>query len=158
MPDNVNITPGVGAAIAADDVGGVLHQQVKMTLGGDGVSEGSVSSSNPLPVAAVGELIEALEALRFRLGILVSQMATTQPDVSGKMRAILGVDSNLGTISSVSGVNNVAAVASVTSVTSLTTLGTLTNQANIGGLAAPDVIPAFLRMSAAPLRQNITVT
>jgi hypothetical protein len=158
MPDNVNITPGVGAAIAADDVGGVLHQQVKLTLGGDGVSEGSVSSSNPLPVAAVGELIEALEALRFRLGILVSQMATTQPDVSGKMRAILGVDSSLGTVNTVTAVSGVTAVATVTAVTGVTTVSTLTNQVNIGGLAALDVIPAFLRMSAASLRQNITVS
>lgn len=30
MADNVGITPGTGATIAADDVGGVLHQRVKI--------------------------------------------------------------------------------------------------------------------------------
>lgn len=49
MADNVGITPGSGATAAADDIGGVLHQRVKLTLGADGVSDGDVSSSNPIP-------------------------------------------------------------------------------------------------------------
>lgn len=36
MADNVAITPGTGATIAADDIGGVLHQRVKLSLGADG--------------------------------------------------------------------------------------------------------------------------
>ena len=149
MPDNVNITPGVGAAIAADDVGGVLHQQVKLTLGGDGVSEGSVSSGNPLPIAAVGELIEALEAVRYRLGALASAMATISPDVSGKMRAILSTDSTLGTVSSVTGVGTVTTVSAVTAVN---------NQVNMGGLSAIDIVPALIRAASDQIRSNITVT
>lgn len=43
MADNVAITPGSGATIASDDVGGVQFQRVKLDVGGDGVS---------LPVAA----------------------------------------------------------------------------------------------------------
>ena len=38
MADNVAITPGAGATIATDDVGGVQFQRVKLDLGGDGVS------------------------------------------------------------------------------------------------------------------------
>lgn len=38
MSDNMNVTPGTGAVIAADDIGGVLHQRVKMSLGADGVA------------------------------------------------------------------------------------------------------------------------
>lgn len=38
MADNVNITPGAGATIAADDVIGVLYQNVKLDMGGDGAS------------------------------------------------------------------------------------------------------------------------
>lgn len=52
MADNVGYTPGSGASIAADDVGGVLHQRVKLTLGVDGATEGDVSSSNPMPVGS----------------------------------------------------------------------------------------------------------
>jgi len=36
MADNVGYTPGSGATVAADDIGGVLHQRVKLSLGTDG--------------------------------------------------------------------------------------------------------------------------
>ena len=38
MADNVAITPGVGANIAADDVGSVYFQKIKLDAGGDGAS------------------------------------------------------------------------------------------------------------------------
>lgn len=38
MADNVQITAGSGTSVAADDVGGVLHQRVKVSLGGDGAA------------------------------------------------------------------------------------------------------------------------
>jgi hypothetical protein len=38
MADNVNVTPGTGATVAADDVSGVLFQKVKIDAGGDGAS------------------------------------------------------------------------------------------------------------------------
>ena len=49
MVDNVAITPGTGATVAADDIGGVLYQRVKPTFGVDG-SATDVSSTNPMPV------------------------------------------------------------------------------------------------------------
>lgn len=49
MADHVGYTPGVGATIAADDVGGVLYQTVKLDVGGDGVSA-LLSNANPLPM------------------------------------------------------------------------------------------------------------
>lgn len=50
MADNVGYTPGTGATVAADDIGGVLHQRVKIGVGVDG-SAVDVSSSNPMPVS-----------------------------------------------------------------------------------------------------------
>lgn len=38
MADNVQITAGSGTTIAADDIGGVMHQRVKLSLGADGVA------------------------------------------------------------------------------------------------------------------------
>lgn len=38
MADNVGYTPGTGATIAADDIAGVLHQRVKLSLGADGTA------------------------------------------------------------------------------------------------------------------------
>jgi hypothetical protein len=50
MADNVGYTPGTGANIAADDIGGVLYQRMKLTLGTDNTNGGDVSTSNPMPV------------------------------------------------------------------------------------------------------------
>lgn len=50
MPDNVDITPGIGASIATDDIAGVQYQRIKLVLGGDGVNGGDVASGNPMPV------------------------------------------------------------------------------------------------------------
>lgn len=49
MADNVAITAGSGTTIAADDIGGVLHQRVKLSQGADGVGV-DVSSAAPLQV------------------------------------------------------------------------------------------------------------
>jgi hypothetical protein len=38
MADNVGYTPGTGATVAADEIAGVLHQRVKIGVGGDGVA------------------------------------------------------------------------------------------------------------------------
>jgi hypothetical protein len=38
MADNLAVTPGTGATVAADDVGGFLHQRVKLSLGADGTA------------------------------------------------------------------------------------------------------------------------
>lgn len=49
MADNVEVTAGSGTTIAADDIGGVLHQRVKISQGADG-SATDVSSAAPLQV------------------------------------------------------------------------------------------------------------
>lgn len=36
MADNIAVTPGTGATIAADDIGTVLYQRIKVSLGADG--------------------------------------------------------------------------------------------------------------------------
>lgn len=38
MADNLSVTPGAGATLRADDVGGILYQFVKLDIGGDGVT------------------------------------------------------------------------------------------------------------------------
>lgn len=54
MADNIDVTPGTGKTVAADDIGGVLHQRVKVVLGADATSDGDVSSANPMPVSDAG--------------------------------------------------------------------------------------------------------
>ncbi len=51
MADNIDVTPGTGATVAADDVGGALHQRVKVEWGGDGtVNETDTATGKPLPI------------------------------------------------------------------------------------------------------------
>lgn len=52
MADNVGYTPGTGASVAADEIGGVLYQRVKPVFGVDGVAT-DVSATDPLPVTDV---------------------------------------------------------------------------------------------------------
>src|SRR5689334_3210467 len=45
MADNVAITPGSGATVAADDISGVLHQRVKLSIGADGSATDAVGGA-----------------------------------------------------------------------------------------------------------------
>ena len=144
MPDNVGYTPGTGATIAADDVGGALHQRVKIVTGVDGVVDGDVSAVNPLPIAALGgELIEVLEAMRTAVQALTRSIGLAYPDPVGRQRVLLDA---------------ITASLTLATVTTVTTVSTVTNQSQIGGIAANDQIPALTKMSADNLRRNIVVT
>lgn len=55
MADNVPVGPTGGGvtsddSIAADDIGGVKYQRIKLIHGPDNTNDGDVSKSNPLPV------------------------------------------------------------------------------------------------------------
>ena len=144
MADNVAITPGSGATAAADDIGGVLFQRVKVVHGADGVNNGDVAASNPLPVAGYGELVEAIEALRMAMQSLTrSGMALVMPDSAGRIPVLATSASGF----SVTG-----------TVTSNIGTGALAGLTQIGGIAAVDHIPALLHLQADNLRRNIAVT
>ena len=53
MADDIAVTPGSGASVAADDVGGVLYQRVKLAIGADG-SAADASLAAPLPSSDAG--------------------------------------------------------------------------------------------------------
>jgi hypothetical protein len=89
MADNVGYTPGVGASVAADEISGVLHQRVKISVGADG-SAVDASSANPLPVDVNGEMIEAIEALRMAINSLTRTVGLTSPDLAGRRAAAQG--------------------------------------------------------------------
>jgi hypothetical protein len=144
MPDNVDYTPGTGATIAADDIGGVLYQRVKVAHGIDGVAY-ETSDSNPYPIKAMGELIEAIEAMRMAIQSLNRTLGLAQVNpLTGRML----VDGS-GTTQPVSG--------SLSGVTTVSTVSTVTNLAQVGGQSANSQIPSFERMTADNLRRNISV-
>jgi len=115
MADNVGYTPGSGASIAADDIGGVLHQRVKIGVGADGEAT-DVSTTNPMPVADN-------EAGNLLMRILQMLMAP------------LGYDKSLQRQRSTAVIES-GTVTTVTTVTTLTTLTTLGNVAQVGGYSA----------------------
>jgi hypothetical protein len=49
MADNIDVTPGSGKTIAADEIASALYQRVKPTWGDDG-SANDTSLNNPLPI------------------------------------------------------------------------------------------------------------
>ena len=51
MSDNSTL-PATGDVIAADEIGGIKFQRVKLVLGGDGVNDGDVATGNPVPISA----------------------------------------------------------------------------------------------------------
>ena len=144
MSDHVGYTPGSGASIAADNVGGNLHQRVKISVGADGVAA-DASATTPLPVAAYGELIEAIEAMRIAIAALTKTIGFALPNALGQpiMEVRQGTAGQLQMTASLAGGQSLA---------------TLINQQQIGGFGANDQIPALMHLQADNLRRNITVS
>ena len=132
MPDNVGYTPGSGATIAADDVGGALLQRVKIVQGIDGVNDGDVASSNPLPVQ------EASGAMSLLRRILDRLMSPVGYDSSlNRQRGTVVLES--GTITTVTTVSSITA-GTITTVAGLTSIdgrngSMLINQTNLSAWA-----------------------
>ena len=138
MSDNVGYTPGSGATIAADDVGGALLQRVKIVHGVDGVNDGDVASSNPLPVQ---EASGAMSLLRRILERLMSPVAYDRSLDRQRSTVVLesGTVTTVTTVSTVSTVSNIAA-GTITTVTGLTNIdgrngSMLINQTNLSAWA-----------------------
>ena len=151
MADNVGYTPGAGATVAADEIGGVLYQRVQITHGADGIAH-ETSNGNPLPVdVRDGQLLEQLSALRYAIQGLTRSIGQALPSAQGWpiMEARQPTAANLAVTASLAAGQTLATV---------TTLATLTNQAQIGGVAANDYMPALMHLQADNLRRNISVT
>jgi hypothetical protein len=149
MADNVAYTPGSGATIAADDIGGVLHQRVKISVGADGAAA-DLSTTTPMPTQEQGELVEAIEALRMAVASLTKTIGFSLPNTLGQQI----VEVRQATAGSL----NVTATGTLTGVTTVSTVSTVTNQTQVGGFAAVDYMPALYHLQADNLRRNISVT
>ena len=86
MADNLAVTPGSGAVVALDEVGGVLHQRVKVGFGVDGAYS-DVSNVAPLPTVD-----NNTQAILSAIGILNDTMLTVLVAVLEKMPRVTGND------------------------------------------------------------------
>jgi len=125
MTDNVGYTPGAGAIIAADDVGGALYQRVKLAFGEDGAAE-DVSAVQPLPVMIHSD--DSVATTR-----LLQYMDSPRGyDKSLQRQRVTGVIES-GTLTTVSTVTTVTTVSTVASVTNLASIGGLQGQIQVYG-------------------------
>lgn len=113
MADNIGYTPGSGAVVAADDVGGVLYQRIKPAFGEDNNAV-DVSATNPMPV--VDE----------ELALLLTRMLNALNAPQGYDRSL---QRQRGTTVIESGT-----LTTVGTVTAVTTLATLTNLSTVDTL------------------------
>jgi hypothetical protein len=90
---------------------------------------------------STGELMEAIEALRFTVASLTRTVGLIRTDVLGRAVALVEQPT-----------------AANCNVTATLSSGTLTNAAQFGGLAANDLIPITSRLGGDNLRLNISVT
>lgn len=76
MSDNITsqAVTSSGSVFAADDISSVYYPRSKITIGADGVNDGDVSSSNPMPVthAAFTELAAAINSSQVDVNIAAS--------------------------------------------------------------------------------------
>ena len=142
MADNVGYTPGAGATVAADEIGGILFQRVKPSVGVDGTAV-DVSANNPMPAQVTGEMLEAIEALRMAVQSLNRTAAMMTVDAGYRIRTVL--DSNSAGV----GIGTVSSVTSVTTVSELS---------RFGATQVTDVPNLLSHVSADGLRRNITVS
>jgi hypothetical protein len=131
MADNVNITPGSGATVAADDVGGALYQRIKVAHGADG-SATDTSEAAPLPTQDTG--------LWWMLNRIYQMLASPR-----------GYDKSLqrqrGTVLIESG--------TVTTVTTVTTCSTVTSVSNLAAFGNEQPQIMARAMARASWRANV---
>lgn len=155
MADNVGYTPGSGATVAAREVT-YSGDTAKVQLVGlgtfagadDGKTVTDVSPDAPLPVAAYGELLDAVEALRFAVASLTKTIGFALPNALGQpiVEVRQATAGNLTMNANQAGTWNINAVTG------------LTNQTQMGGFSTQDQIPSLMHLQADGLRANITVT
>lgn len=127
MADNIGYTPGSGATVAADEIGGVLYQRMKPVVGVDGVAV-DVSNDNPMPLVA-NQTDDLLRMLSRIVKLLESNAVVDQ-----QQRQRLTLDSITAGVT----LPTVTTVTGVTTVTTLTTCSTVSSVTNIAANAGMD--------------------
>lgn len=111
MADNLAYTPGSGASVATDEIGGVHYQRIKLATGEDGTAN-DVSADAPLPVGALRA--EDLLVMMGRIVKLLESGAVV--DQQQRQRVTLDAMTSGLTLAAVSTVNSVSTVAAQTTM------------------------------------------
>lgn len=99
MADNIQLNTGSGGDVfAADDISGVKYQRSKITLGADGVNDGDVSSTNPLPVDNSDGLVSTDNSTTANLGGAGTYTGTWEDCSDYSSLTIIGAADVAGTL------------------------------------------------------------
>jgi hypothetical protein len=157
MSDNISVTPGAGATVAADDIGGILYQRVKVSVGApDNAADlafGAAAAASSLPVTQSTEDVA-------RVGSLTETAPTTDTASSGLNGRLQRVAQRLSSlIGGIGGVSDTAwttgdgSVISVLKSLASDTTAADVNLTKVGGttLSAAAPVPAQLSQGGAVL-------
>lgn len=130
--DNIEVTPGTGVSISADDIGGVLYQRVKIAIGADG-SATDLSSSAPMPISDNSGSITVDGAFLTDTELRAADVAIT---LDGEEVTINDGGNTItvdGTVTVQDGGNTITVDGTVTANPSRVTLSTVTGTAATSG-------------------------
>jgi hypothetical protein len=114
MADNIDISPGAGATVATDDVGGRHYQRVKLTGGAEG-------SENHASVRADGAQEVSLADVNAALYAILESIARPISQEPGTGRTRVSLESAAVTMTGVTTVTTVTTVSTLTSLNQLNT-------------------------------------
>jgi hypothetical protein len=115
MPDNVDITPGTGATVATDEVGGRHYQRMKLTDGAEGSANHASVRADGTQEVSVSDLAAAIYTILEAITRPISQEPGT-----GRLRVSLE--------------------AAAVTMTGVTTVSTVTSMTQLQGGNAWDVL------------------
>jgi hypothetical protein len=158
MADNVAITAGSGTTIAADDIGGVLHQRVKLALGADGTGVDAVAGSGVNGTGVQRVTIATDDVIVASLATKLDTLHTDLTATNSQLPNALGVQAAAASLSSTWSTENSARIPAAlgqgTSAQGLkvvlpndqagTVQATITRPANVTAYTANDVLGGAL--------------
>lgn len=97
MADNIAVTPGSGSVVAADDVGGALHQRTKFSIGADGSATDAVGDAGVVG-PGVQRVVEASDStVNTRLAAIAKSIEGDYETVAANQTAqVLGATGAIG--------------------------------------------------------------
>lgn len=157
MADDIVVNPSASYTVAADVIGAVGYQRVKVQVGADG-TVGDVDVTNPLPVTgAVGisgaVSISAMPAISGTVSVSNTVVVTGAVAVSGAisvsaMPAVSGTVTVNGSVAVVPGVSVVAQVSGTVSVSGPVQVSGAVSISAMPGISIVNVVPVITQASA----------
>jgi hypothetical protein len=145
MADNIAVTPGSGATVAADDIGGVLYQRVKLALGADGTGVDASAGAGAVGTGVQRVTLASDDPAVTALGTINTTLGTPMKSTGGTVGLVAGsaIIGSVGIDQTTDGTTNLVAakqsgtwnITNVSGTVSLPTgAATSANQTALAGL------------------------